>query len=87
MANIKSAKKRIKTIGKKKELNNFFKTSMKTAIKNADKAIASDVKKDAEKTLSVAIKRIDKAYAKGLVHKNTAARYKSRLTKKVNQMK
>ena len=87
MPNIKSAKKRVKTISKKKEINNFFRTSMKTSIKNVEKFCIADDKKEAEKALLDVIKRIDKALAKGLIHKNTAARYKSRLTKKVNQMK
>lgn len=87
MANNNGAKKRIRTIAKKKVINNVYKTSMKTAIKKVDKACVADDKTVAEKALNDAIKRIDKAFSKGLVHKNTAARYKSRLTKKVNEMK
>ncbi len=78
MPNIKSAKKRVKVIAKKKVSNNDFRSSMRTAIKNVEKATDA---------LKIAIKRIDKAAAKGVTAKNTAARNKSRLTKKVNEMK
>lgn len=87
MPNIKSAKKRVKTIAKKKVLNNDFKASMRTAIKKVEKAVTAKNIEDAQKFLSDAIKKIDKAYAKGIVHKNYAARQKSRLTKNVNETK
>lgn len=87
MANIKSAKKRVKTIAKAKELNNDFRTSMRTAIKKVEKAVVGKNMDDAKKYLNMAIKKIDKAYAKGLVHKNYVARQKSRLTKNVNEIK
>ncbi len=84
MPNIKSAKKRVKVIAKKKVNNNDFRSSMRTAIKNVEKATD---KKDAMEKLNIAVQRIDKAVSKGLVHKNYASRQKSRLTKKVNDMK
>ena len=84
MPNIKSAKKRVKVIAKKKVNNNDFRSSMRTAIKNVEKA---NDKKDAMEKLNIAVQRIDKAVSKGLVHKNYASRQKSRLTKKVNDMK
>lgn len=87
MANIKSAKKRIKVIKKKKEANNTFRSSMRTAIKKCEKLIHDKDKKNAEVALMDAIKKIDKACSKGVVKKNTAARYKSNLVKKVNEMK
>lgn len=87
MPNIKSAKKAVKTIAKKKENNNEFRASMKTAIKNVERAIASGDKKVASEALKVAIKRIDKAQAKGVITPNYVARTKSRLTIKVNNMK
>ncbi len=83
MPNIKGVKKRVLTSGKKKIANNDFRTSMRTAIKNVEKE--SDKKLASEK-LNIAIMRIDKACSKGLVHKNYAARQKSRLTKKVNTL-
>jgi len=87
MANIKSAKKRVLITAKKKELNNDFRASMRTTIKKTDKAIIAKSKDDATKNLQEAIKKIDKACAKGLVHANYAARQKSRLTKNVNEIK
>ena len=87
MANMKNAKKKIKVIAKKKKSNNDYKTSMRTAIKNVEKAVVSNEKDKAIDALGVAIKRIDKATSKGVVTKNFCARNKSRLTKKVNEMK
>ena len=87
MANMKNAKKKIKVIAKKKKGNNEYKTSMRTAIKNVEKAVVANDKEKAVDALGVAIKRIDKATSKGVVTKNFCARNKSRLTKKVNEMK
>ena len=84
---MKHAKKKIKVIAKKKKNNNEFKTSMRTAMKNVEKAVLASDKEKANETLSIAIKRIDKAMAKGVITKNFCARNKSRLTKKVNEMK
>ena len=84
---MKNAKKKIKTIAKEKKLNNTYRSSMRTAIKNVEKLVASNDKEKALDALNTAIKRIDKAGAKGIVHKNYVARNKSRLTKKVNEMK
>ena len=86
MPNMKNAKKAVKTSVKKNVENNNFKASMKTAIKNVERAIASKDKSAANEALTVAIKRIDKAASSGLVHKNKAAREKSRLTKMSNNM-
>ena len=86
MPNMKNAKKAVKTTAKKKISNNDFKASMRTAIKNVEKAVLSKDKEKANEALKVAIKRIDKAAAKGVAQKNFVARNKSRLTKKVNEM-
>ena len=59
---------------------------MNTAIKNVEKAVIANDKEKASANLKVAIKRIDKAASKGIVHKNYVARNKSRLTKKVNAL-
>ncbi|MBQ7140709.1 MAG: 30S ribosomal protein S20 [Bacilli bacterium] len=83
MPNIKSAKKRVQVIAKKKVANNDYRASMRTAIKNVEKATDKD---SALKNLNIAVQRIDKALSKGLVHRNYAARQKSRLTKLVNNM-
>ena len=86
MPNIKSAKKRVITSAKKSTNNNIGKASMKTAIKKSEKAIKANSKEEANENLKVAIKRIDKAVASGLIHKNKAAREKSRLTKQTNSL-
>ena len=86
MANVANAKKKIKQI-KKKTLNNMqLKSTVKNAIKNTDKAILAKDKEAAEKYLRAAIKSLDNAKSKGLVHKNKVDREKSRLTKKVNNI-
>lgn len=87
MPNIKSAKKRVITNAKKGEANTVIKSSMRTAVKKSEKAIKANDKKLAEENLKVAIKRIDKAQASGIIHKNKAAREKSRLTKQTNAIK
>lgn len=86
MPNMKNAKKRVKVIAKQKKQNNDYKASMKTAIKNVEKMVIAKEKEAATTSLKTAIKRIDKAAAAGVISKNTCARYKSRLTKKVNEM-
>ena len=83
MPNIKSAKKRVKVTATKTLINKAFNSSLKTEIKKANAAIANgDEGKDA--AVRVAIKKIDQAAAKGILHKNTAARRKSALAKKLN---
>lgn len=86
MPNIKSAKKRVITNAKREKNNTVVTSSMKTAIKKCEKAISANDKQAAEETLKEALKKIDKAASSGLVHKNKAAREKSRLTKKKNAM-
>lgn len=86
MPNIKSAKKRVITSAKKEKNNTVGTSSMKTAIKKCRTAIQSGDKTAADEKLKVAIKRIDKAMASGLIHKNKAAREKSKLTKIKNEM-
>jgi len=86
MANMKNAKKRVLVNAKKNIRNNNYTASMKTAVKNVEKAVLAKDKNAAEEALKVAIKRIDKATGANVVAKNKCAREKSRLTKKVNQM-
>lgn len=87
MPNIKSAKKRVITSRSNKVANNDYRSSMRTAIKACDKMIHDKNKDEAIKALNLATKRIDKALAKGVIKKNTAARYKSRLALQVNGLK
>ena len=85
MANIKSQKKRIITNKKATVLNNDVKSAMKTAIKKFEKALTVS-KEEAQSKLATAIKAIDKAQSKGVIKKNTAANYKSRITLKFNNL-
>jgi small subunit ribosomal protein S20 len=82
VANIKSQKKRIITNAKRAERNKAVKSELKTRIKNAESTIGTD---DNTEAVRLAVKRIDMAAAKGMIHANAAARKKSRLMHKVNQ--
>ena len=82
MANIKSAQKRIRVAAKRQARNKHVKSTTKTAIKKVVTAAGTE---DASTLLVQAIAAIDKAAVKGVYHKNTAARKKSRLTKMVNK--
>ncbi len=77
VANIKSQKKRIITNAKRAERNKAVRSELRTRVKNA-------VDTGSEEDLRLAVKRIDKAATKGVIHPNTAARRKSRLMKKIN---
>ena len=83
MPNIKSAKKRVKVIATKTLRNKSINTGLKTEIKKANLAIESKAEDKAE-AVRVAMKKIDQAAAKGILHKNTAARRKSALARKLN---
>lgn len=86
MPNIKSAKKR-DLIGKARcARNKAVKSELKTAIKKFQAAAAEGDKGAAEGAYRYAVKKVDQAVAKGVVHKNTAARRKSALTLRLNQM-
>lgn len=80
MANIKSQVKRIKTNEKARLANASFKSSMRTAIKAVEAAVKAGDKELAVKLLTVAYSKIDKSVSRGIQHKNTAARQKSRLS-------
>ncbi|MGN0506580.1 MAG: 30S ribosomal protein S20 [Lachnospiraceae bacterium] len=86
MANIKSAKKRIRVIETKTLRNKMIKSKVKTLTKKVESAVAAGDKALAANALKEAVVAIDKAAAKGIFHKNTAARKVSRLTKAVNKI-
>jgi len=86
MPNIKSAKKRMRSNAKKADVNTLVTGSMKTAVKKFERAVKEGNKEEAANKLNIAIQRIDKAMSSGLVHKNKAARLKSRLTKMNNNI-
>lgn len=83
---IKSAKKRVRTSAKRAARNREWKDKLKNAIKNFEKTVAEGNAKAAEEELKNTIKIIDKAADKGIIHKNNAARKKSRLTKMLNKI-
>ena len=86
MANIKSAKKRIKVIETKTLRNKTIKSKVKTYIKKVETAIAEGDKAAAQAALTAATSEISKAASKGVYHKNNASRKISRLTLAVNKM-
>ena len=84
MPNIKSAKKRVLVSKANYERNKAYRSALRTAVKKADAAI--DAKSaDAAEAVKVAVKTIDKAAVKGLIHKNNAARKKSALAARLNK--
>ncbi len=86
LPNIKSAKKRVKITESKTMQNKMLKSALKTCMKKYEAALASGDKTSAEETYKVAVKKIDQAVAKGLLHKNNAARKKSQYTVKLNKL-
>ncbi len=84
MPNIKSAKKRVLVNATKAAKNKSTNSALKTAIKKANAAIEAN---DANKAdvVKVAVKKLDQAAAKGLLHKNNAAHKKSQLVNKLNK--
>lgn len=81
MANIKSQKKRILTNAKDAERNKAVKSELRTRVKTAVKGLGAD---NSDESVRLAVKRLDMAAAKGIIHPNQAARRKSRLMKRVN---
>ncbi len=86
MPNIKSAKKRVKVTEAKALRNQIFKTQMRTLSKKYDAAVAAGDVAMATAAYKVAVKKIDQAVARGILHKNNAAHKKSAFTKKLNAM-
>ncbi|MBR2521284.1 MAG: 30S ribosomal protein S20 [Oscillospiraceae bacterium] len=84
MPNIKSAKKRVSISAVENARNRANRTHLKTVLKKFDTAIAGDDKKVITEAYLQAVKEIDKSAAKGILHKNTAARRKSSITRKYN---
>ena len=85
MPNIKSAKKRVLVNATKAARNKSANSALKTALKKANAAIEAN-SDDKEVAVKLAVKKIDQAVAKGLLHKNNAARKKSRFTNMLNSM-
>ncbi len=83
---IKSAKKRVKITEKKTLRNRMNRSALRTAVKRFEKAVAANDVDTAKIELVKATSTIDKSVKKGIIHKNNAARKKSRLTKMYNDL-
>ena len=84
MANIKSAKKRVLVSEANYQRNKSYRSALKTALKKADAAIEANAA-DAAETVKVAVKKLDQAGAKGIMHRNAVARKKSQLANRLNK--
>lgn len=85
MANTKSAKKRIRANERKRVRNQMYRSRVKTMIRKAEQDIFSGT--PSEEVVREALRTLDKAAVKGIIHKNNAARRKSRLMKKFNAVR
>ncbi len=85
MPNIKSAKKRVKVISTKTLHNKMMKSQLRTELKKAYADIEAN--NNAEEAVKKAYKKIDQAVAKGILHKNTAARKKAAIATTYNEKK
>ena len=86
MPNIKSAKKRVKVIETKTLQNKIFKSQLRTVIKKYNAAVEAGNKEEATAAYKLAVKKIDQAAARGIIHTNKAARHKSQFTLALNKM-
>lgn len=86
MPNTKSAAKRVEVTRKRTLRNARIKSALRTAIRKFERALAGDNLEETRQTLRRALVAIDKAVTKGVLHKNNAARKKSRLTRRFNRL-
>lgn len=86
MPNIKSAKKRVKVTSVKTLQNKIFKTQLKNIVKKFEAAVEAGDKANAEVMYKAAVKKVDHAVVRNIMHKNAAARKKSQFTKALNRM-
>ena len=86
MANHKSAEKRIRQTEKRNAINRASRSKLRTQIKKLRTAIGGSDKAGSTELLNPTVSLIDKMVNKGIIHRNTAARYKSRLTKHVSEL-
>jgi small subunit ribosomal protein S20 len=85
MPNHKSAEKRMRQNERRRVINRGNRTRLRTAVKNLRGALAGSDAKEMSSLLPETVSMIDKAVQKGVLHRNAAARHKSRLTRHVNQ--
>lgn len=83
---IQSAKKRVRTNDKQHDQNVELKREMKTAMKTFESKVRENNEDEAKAAYATASKKLDKAAQKGAIHKNKAARHKSQLAQKLNQI-
>ena len=86
MPNIKSAKKRVLVNKTKAAQNKAAKSALKTDIKKFEAAVVEGNRSEADKRYKEAVKAVDQAAARGLLHKNTAANRKSKMTLRLNKI-
>lgn len=86
MANTKSAIKRLRSAGRRRRHNQIYRGRARTAVKKARRLIDESRLEEAREAVRVAVSALDKAAQKGVVHKNNAARRKSRLIQQLNQI-
>ncbi len=86
MPNIKSAEKRVLVAKANNARNKAAKTELKTSLKKFDTAVSEGNQEAAESAYKVAVKTVDKAATKGLIHKNNGARKKAALAKLVKEV-
>ena len=86
MPNIKSAKKRVLASKVNNERNKMAKSALKTTLKKFEAAVAEGNKEQADSAYTAAVKSIDQAVKKGIIHKNNAARKKSSIALKMNKL-
>ncbi len=86
MANIKSSAKRVLVSREEAARNKAEKTKLKTTIKKFETAVAEGNQEDAGTAYKAAVKSVDRAVSKGLIHKNNAARKKSKMAAKMNAL-
>ncbi len=85
MANTKSALKRIRTSEKRRLRNRKARTEARSYVKKARSEIEAGNLEEAKKVVTLAARALDKAAEKGIIHKNSAARRKSRLMQRLNE--
>ncbi|MCI9186719.1 MAG: 30S ribosomal protein S20 [Oscillospiraceae bacterium] len=86
MPNIKSAKKRVLVSKSKAMQNKAAKSALKTDLKKFEAAVADGSRSEADAAYKTAVKAVDKAVSKGLLHRNNAANKKSKMTLKLNKL-
>lgn len=86
MPNIKSAKKRVITQESSRAQNHSVKADMRSAIKRVESLVSENNKQEAKEAYQTAVRKIDKAVGKGLIHKNNGNRKKAKLSKKVDNL-